>query len=304
MPKFNRFTLTIFCFLASCTIWAQEPTTESQPAAAQITDNKTGKVVSVAELVDAIATCEVIFLGEQHDNDSGHKFQLEVLQQLSGKGLDLALATEQFERDVQGPLNDYLADRITEEQFLAASRPWKNYPEHYRAMVEFAKQKKIPVLAANLPRALASNLSNKQPLQAHEQVFAARSTTAPEDRYWMNFLDSMKGHVGADGTDQLKSFFAAQCAKDDAMAEAITDYLAVNRHRPKTVVHLCGHFHSDYGLGTAGRVLQRNPLARLAIVTMETSPKNGKLKTDTMYDRAHFTLWTIENAAKPEATSK
>jgi uncharacterized iron-regulated protein len=300
----NYFFLTVLGVSSSCCIWAQEPTIEAPPTASQITDNKTGKIVSVAELVDSVSSCEVIFLGEQHDNDSGHAFQLEVLQKLSEKGLDLVLSTEQFERDVQGPLNDYLADRITEEQFLAASRPWKNYPEHYRAMVEFAKQKKMPVLAANLPRSLAASLSNKQPLRTHEQVFAARSTTAPEDRYWLNFLDSMKGHVGVDGTDQLKSFYVSQCAKDDAMAEAITDFLAVNRHRPKTVVHLCGHFHSDYGLGTAGRVLQRNPLARLAIVTMEATPKNGKLKTDTMYERAHFTLWTIENAAKPEAAAK
>ena len=300
----NYYFLSVLGLFISYSTWAQDPPSETPPAKPQITDNKTGKIVSVAELVEVVAACEVIFLGEQHDNDSGHLFQLEVLQKLSEKGLDLVLSTEQFERDVQGPLNDYLADRITEEQFLAASRPWKNYPEHYRAMVEFAKQKKIPVLAANLPRALASSLSNKQPLRAHEQVFAARSTTAPEDRYWLNFLDSMKGHVGVDGTDQLKSFYVSQCAKDDAMAESITDYLAVNRHRPKTVVHLCGHFHSDYGLGTAGRVLQRNPLARLSIVTMETTPKNGKLKTETMYDRAHFTLWTVENSAKPDAAAK
>ena len=82
------------------------------------------------------------------------------------------------------------------------------------------------------------------------------------------------------------------------MAEAITDYLAVNEHRSKLVVHLCGHFHSDYGLGTAARVLQRRPLTRISVCTMEKQGDNEKMKLDDGGQRAHHVLWTPENTPK------
>lgn len=293
--KFQCVLVTVSFLGFANLLRAHETSTDRMP---QIVENKTGQVITLNDLVAKIGSCEVIFLGEKHDNDSGHKFQLEVIQKLIESGHDLVISTEQFERDVQGAVDDYLADRITEEQFLAASRPWKNYSEHYRAIIETAKQKKIPVLAANLPRYLAANIASGKSLQPYEQVFAPRLTTAPDDRYRTNFVESMKGHMGTEGADKLQAIYASQCAKDDAMAEAITDYLSKNRHRSRTVVHLCGHFHSDFGLGTAARVGQRNPLLRNAIVTMESVPKSGQLHRDGMLERAHFTFWTIENLSK------
>jgi len=271
---------------------------------AHIIDNKSGKTIDLKGMLQALAFCDVIFLGEIHDNDAGHKFQLDVIRELIEADYDLAITMEQFERDVQGAVDDYLADRITEDDFLAASRPWKNYALHYRPIIELAKQHKIPIIAANLPKSLASNLSADQPLQFHEQAFAARSTSAPHDRYWTNFVKAMKDHAGADSAEKMKSFYAAQCAKDDAMAEAITDFIATNRHRPPIVVHLCGHFHSDYGLGTAARVVQRNPMLRTAIVTMELIPTTGIPDLKLVRDRAHFTLWTVDNPPKSEPVTQ
>ena len=300
-PLLSWTLATLFVFVAAKGLIGQDLSSNVAP---QIIDNQTGKAISMQELVPQLAWCDVIFLGEKHDNDAGHQFQLQVIETLIENGHSIVLSTEQFERDVQGAVDDYLADRITEERFLAATRPWKNYPEHYRAIIELAKAKKIPVLAANLPRALAMNIAAGKGLSPHELVFAARSTTAPTDQYRTNFVASMKGHMGAEGSEKLQSFYAAQCAKDDAMAEAITDYLAKNQHRKQTVVHLCGHFHSDYGLGTASRVTQRFPLLRNAIVTMETRPKDGALAMEGMLMRAHFTFWTIDNPTKPDSGNK
>jgi uncharacterized iron-regulated protein len=290
-------------FLTSSSVLAQETTEE--PAGAPtpfLMDSRTGDVVEMEGLVDQLASQDVIFLGEQHDNDAGHAFQLQVIQSLHSRGVDVVVSTEQFERDVQGVLNDYLANRITEEEFLANSRPWKNYPEHYRAIIEFAKENRIPVLAGNVPRRLASDVSMARTIMNADTVFLPRSTTAPEDSYWQNFQETMKGHGGVDASNQLKSFYASQCIKDDAMAETITDYLAVNPHRRKIVVHLCGHFHSDYGLGTVARVATRAPLMKMAIVTMENIPEKGEPKLDAVLRRrAHYIFWTVANTT-PEET--
>jgi uncharacterized iron-regulated protein len=59
---------------------------------------------------------------------------------------------EMFERDVQIVLDEYVKDLITEKKFLDDSRPWNNYKTDYRPLVEYAKQNKLPVIAANAPR--------------------------------------------------------------------------------------------------------------------------------------------------------
>ena len=68
-----------------------------------------------------------------------------------------------FERDVQDILDAYLKGKISEKKFLKQARPWPNYLEDYRPLIEFAKKKGMPVIAANLPRraAAAVAMANK-----------------------------------------------------------------------------------------------------------------------------------------------
>jgi uncharacterized iron-regulated protein len=292
--------LTIGLVPSDCLLGQEPAAAPTDSQAVYITDNRTDGRLDLAQLVERLKTADVIFLGEKHDNDAGHQFQLEVIQALHAAGCDLAIGMEQFERDVQGAVDDYLAGKLSEEDFLAASRPWKNYPEHYRAIVEFAKANRLPILAGNLPRKLATAVSEGKTLEPHQMAFAARGTSASKDRYWDNFVRTMQGHMGADGNEMMIKLYASQCAKDDAMAEAITDHLVTNRHRPRKVVQLCGHFHSDYGLGTVARVQSRLPLMHSVVVTMEMIPEAGAKPAEKEWDRANFTLWTIPNKAKPE----
>ena len=60
----------------------------------------------------------------------------------------VVLSLEQFERDAQPALDDYLAGRIDEAAFLAKARPWGNYREAYRPLIEFCKARGLPVVAA------------------------------------------------------------------------------------------------------------------------------------------------------------
>ncbi len=274
----------------------------------RIENSRTGTTLILNDLVDSLGQSDVVILGEQHDNDSGHEFQLGVIKGLANSGHSIAITTEQFERDVQGSLNDYLSGRLSEDQFLNDSRPWKNYSEHYRAIIEFAKENKIPVIAGNIPRRIASAVSQGKQPATEDFVFMPRQTNSPKNAYWEKFKASMEGHMGTDDEFKIEKFFASQCLKDDAMAESITDYLAINSHKPKIVVHLCGHFHSDFGLGTAARVMQRRPLTRLSVVTMESLDKaNDKPTQASLRARSHFTFWTAKNqnseSVKKEASN-
>jgi uncharacterized iron-regulated protein len=226
---------------------------------------------------------DVVFLGEYHDDDSTHALQLELLDLLAGEhGGNVVLSMEQFERDVQSVVNAYLAGDIDEEQFLADSRPWPNYEPHYRPLVEYCRGEGIDVVAANIPRPLASRVAKEgldtvmASLTDEERRWVAESTSAPDDLYWENFKLAMGlggaggGHGMGMNEEMARSFYAAQCIKDDTMAESIA------RARERTgfpVVHTNGSFHSDYNEGTVSRVIDRRPGDD--VVTIAIRPVHG-----------------------------
>ena len=118
-----------------------------------------GEPASLEDIVRSMADVDAVLIGESHSDPVGHWIEAELLRQAleqaateSEPARPVALSLEMFERDVQGIVDEYLQDLITEEQFKASSRPWKYYDADYRAMVELAKQAGTPVIAANAPR--------------------------------------------------------------------------------------------------------------------------------------------------------
>jgi uncharacterized iron-regulated protein len=246
---------------------------------------RTGQELTLTALADELATRDVVYFGELHDNVAGHQVYAKLASLLADRRPDFAVSLEMFERDVQGVMNDYLRGRIDEAAFLKHSRPWKDYTRDYRPLVELARERKRDVLAGNLPRPVAGKVASKEGSQS---PFLPRLTTAPADRYWELFAETMKGHPGADGATER--MYRAQCAKDDAMAEAMADYLMTNPHRQPLVIHCNGNFHSDFGLGTAARLAQRVPLAQATIVSMVAVPDVAKADVSKERAKAHYLL--------------
>jgi uncharacterized iron-regulated protein len=227
-----------------------------------VRDVVSGTPVSVDQIAQALHDRDVVFLGEQHDSDEGHRLQLAIVEALAERQPRLAISMEMFERDVQEALDDYLAGRVDEATFLQRSRPWRNYRQHYRPIVELARARNWPVVAANLPTELARKVGREGPGAVGASPHAARSTSAPRDRYYDAFTQAMGDHQGG---DRLWQLYQAQCFKDDTMAESI---VAARQRGSPLVVHLCGAFHCNYRLGTVARVLEREPGLRVGIVTM------------------------------------
>ena len=127
-----------------------------------------GEPASLADIVRAMAAVDVVLVGENHTDPVGHWIEAELLREAlaaaeageeSGVVRPVALSLEMFERDVQGILDEYLQDFITEKQFKADARPWEYYDADYRSMVELAKEAGIPVIAANAPRRYVSRVT-------------------------------------------------------------------------------------------------------------------------------------------------
>lgn len=228
-----------------------------------------------AELVKA----DVIFFGEQHDDPATHRMQVALLEAIARRREGIVLSLEMFERDVQPLVDQYLAGRLVEAEFLAGSRPWPRYATDYRGLVELARGYGWPVVAANVPRPLASavaraGLAHLDTLPADRRPLAAAHHSCPEiDDYFKRFAATMEGmptnHGGGPSDPEASRqaiirIYQAQCVKDEAMAESIARAWEPGR----LIIHMNGAFHSDFHLGTVSRVRDRLPKnARIQVVT-------------------------------------
>ncbi len=223
--------------------------------------------IQTPALLADLAGADVVFAGEQHDNTVFHALQLELLKAMDRGRDDLLLSMEMFERDVQPVLDQYLDNKIVEAEFLKKARPWPNYRQDYRPLVEYARNRGIPVLAANVPRRHARSVAKKglealEDLDTEERKTAAAEILSGSKAYRKRFSGVMKGMDG----DRLDRMFKAQCLKDDTMAESIHAYLEANPGI-RRVLHLNGSFHSSHGLGTVYGLRKRRPQLKTKVVT-------------------------------------
>jgi uncharacterized iron-regulated protein len=260
---------------------AASPAAAPAPAEAgyRIFDARGRPVAGLSELARALRGADVVFVGEQHDDSVAHRFERELLEALARDPRPTTLSLEMFERDVQPALDAYLSGALSEREFLAASRPWPNYPEDYRPLVELARARGWPVVAGNVPRPLAAavargGLEALDSLPEAERRLAARESSCPRDAYFQRFAREMREHSGSHGPHggadspqveaMIRRLFEAQCVKDETMAESIAGAMAGGRR----VVHFGGAFHSDFGQGIPSRLLRRAPDAAVATVSL------------------------------------
>lgn len=241
-------------------------------SAAQFSDAKSGAELSAQQLAQKLSKYDVVFFGEYHDQGEIHQAELELLQAIHKvKGEKLALSMEMFEADNQTKLDSFLAGTLGEEEFLATSRPWPNYKTDYAPLVNFAKKNNMPVVAANVPRFLAAHVAKNNGSVAgiEEQYlqFLPKHTYAPEGAYKDKFYAQMTSPEAPMKMppQRLAAVYAAQCLKDDKMAESIAAFS--DAHKKMQVLHINGCFHSDAHLGTTQKLEALRPRLKVAVIT-------------------------------------
>ena len=259
------------------------------------------------EGMNAILTrLDVIFFGEQHDDPQTHRAEALVLEAIGRSSRPVIVSLEMFERDVQPALDAYLTGRISETDFMVASRPWPRYATDYRPLVELAKERGWPVVAANVPRPIASGIARRglaalDSLSPAERLHAAREISCPTDAYRSRFMEQMRSHSPGSGpapqagdtlpTAVAERFYLSQCVKDETMAESIVE---ARRRAPGNaiVVHFNGAFHSDFALGTADRVHRREPGWGAGVITAVPAPDPASASVAPHVGRANFIIFT------------
>lgn len=255
-----------------------------------------GRRVTLREVVEALAAADVLLVGETHNDAVAHLLEAELLKladerfgRTDSRGRRaVALSLEMFERDVQIVLDEYLGGLIAERHFLSSSRPWKNYQTDYRPLVEYARSRKLPVIAANAPARYVSRVSASGPDSLTSLSPAAKGWLPPlpfppaSRAYEAKFTRFMRGgdsapppapaaaaqtpanpHAAHGGANHL---LAAQTLRDASMGHSIAEFL--NRSPDALVLHVNGKFHSEERLGVAEQLKHYRPRTRVLVLTI------------------------------------
>jgi uncharacterized iron-regulated protein len=239
---------------------------------------KKGFLYGMEDSFDILMDYRVIFIGEEHESRVSHRAELTILKGLADRDLNLVLALEMFERDVQDILDAYLKGKISEKKFLKQARPWPNYPEDYRPLVEYAKEKGMPVIAANIPRraAAAVAMANKvsPDVVGEDRRYLPKTLHLKSKEYYNRFASSMEEmpHLTPMKGMKVDGLYKAQVLKDSVMAASVEPFL------DRRTLFCCGHFHSDYHLGIPYQLQKNHPNLKIAVITMASSVANLLMK--------------------------
>ena len=266
--------------LGACSRGVSVTTAPSPAAGIRVVVPATGATLDFDAMIAQVAQADVVLFGEQHDDPATHRLERDFLDAIGRSGRPVILSLEMFERDVQPVLDNYLAGRVSEADFLARSRPWDRYASDYRGLIELARANHWPVVAANVPRPLAAAIGRRglaalDTLTRAERKYTAGNIVCPDDDYRARFMEEMHGHTAGGAAPQpgdtlptaiADRFYFAQCVKDETMAESIVE---ARRAAPPNaiVVQFDGAFHSDFHEGTAARVERREPVWKVLVVT-------------------------------------
>ncbi len=230
-----------------------------------------GQLLSMEEGLEALMAYRIVFVGEEHGLRVSHDAELTILAGLTGRDPDLALALEMFERDIQPLLDAYLQGSIGEDRLLEFSRPWPNYEQDYRPLVDFAKSKGLPVIASNVPRRAAAAVAMANEISPAvlglDRIYLPDAIRLDSKEYRKRFMATISGmpHGGPMGDANPEALYKAQVLKDAVMAASLERFL------DRRILFCCGHFHCDYHLGIPYQLEKNHPKTRIAVIAMASA---------------------------------
>ena len=256
-------------------------------------DGATKQPISLKQLGKALSDVDVVFIGEYHGNHASHWLQAQLQAALYSQRSQQILSLEQFSRDKQTELNQYLKGDIGEVALLTKANAWPNYKASYRPLVEFAKQHNLPVIAANAPADTVRCIGRQgesylEKLKPQQRMLLADKVFMNDKAYQAAFQKVMHSPAAPakKAKSPLSNSYLAQLSRDNTMAESILK--ALQQHPKHQVIHMNGAFHSDDRLGTVALLKQRNPDLRVKVVSPvrldpESKTKISYAKGDYVY---------------------
>jgi len=235
----------------------------------RVIDTVSGQVVRMDDVMRELALQDVVYLGEEHHNRYHIEAALQVLRSLIERGRQPALAMEMFGWDSQQAIDRYVSGQENDRSIFVEQSHWlQNWGgpfEDYEPLVQFVKDRQLPLVALNPPKSLVR-------MVVKQGLVAARSD--PEMAQWGMKDESIvddplyreriirqlqQCHGGGEGLYQ--SMYEASMVRDEGMAKTVVERLAAIRSAGSPtagpLVSYTGGGHIQYQLPVPKRVIRR-----------------------------------------------
>jgi uncharacterized iron-regulated protein len=229
------------------------------------------KTADIDALIPRLADKRVIFIGEQHTRFEHHLNQYLIIKKLHEAGHKVAIGMEMFQQPYQQALDDYLANKISEAEFLQQSQyfeKWRYDYNLYKIIIDYAKAQSLPIIALNIDSDIHRKLGGGgiPALSREEQAHLPDQLDVSNAVYAQDLADIYAMHPRRPGSD-FDFFLQSQVAWDESMAQTAAEFLA--NTPDTTLVILAGSGHVRYGHGIPQRIERRTGLPYSIIVQDE-----------------------------------
>ncbi|CAG9467461.1 unnamed protein product [Pedinophyceae sp. YPF-701] len=183
--------------------------------------------------------------------------------QCRAEGRPLVFSLEMLNRDMQGTLDKYFADEISERDFLYACRDsgslWPNYITDYRPLVNFCKEAGVRVVCANAPSFSLRVVGQEGPdglqrLSAAERELLPSLPYPPASKAYrdkMAFINKESPHGFSDRLMEVQALW------DASMAGSVLDAIKPGSGGSQPFcVHVCGRLHVEDRMGVLSQLDQ------------------------------------------------
>lgn len=234
------------------------------------------------EAVEALKGARLVIVGEHHPDKWHHLAELEVIRALHRSGRRLAVGLEMFRRQSQADLDRWVAGETPEQTFKSIYlNNWNFDWALYRPIFEYAREKKIPLIALNIPSSISHQVAHRGfKSLSEEQKEGLNTITCDVTPQYREFIRKAYGmhHSGM----QFENFCEAQLLWDKVMAKNALDYL--KDHPETTMVILAGSGHArKTGIPTQVHKMSAMPLVVLLPETKDSIEPDNTTTADADY---------------------
>jgi membrane-associated protease RseP (regulator of RpoE activity) len=141
---------------------------------------------------------------------------------------------------------------------------WTEDYAYYRAILDFVRDRRIPLIALNVAERTARALSSGGPEALSPEERAGLAEIDTQDPYHRRQMEAVfGGHAKGSGFD---AFYRTMLLWDETMAQTVADYVSGPAGRDKRLVVLAGGGHIAYGFGIPRRAFRRAPVPYVTVI--------------------------------------
>ncbi len=214
-----------------------------------VLDTAGGRIISFDQLIDKLSQARVVYVGENHVDPSHHAIQLRIIQGLAAQKGMVSVGMEMFDHTYQARLDRWVAGDWDYPTFLQQVHwyaNWKIDDELYKEILLYVQSQQLKLVGLNVPFHLSAKIreGGLESLAPDERALLPdRINTANTDH--RVYVKEIFNNHHFKGRVEFDYFYAAQCAWEDGMAQAIAEHLGAE---PMVVIVGNGHIVRKFGI--------------------------------------------------------